>query len=69
MSDVLARIEAYKRQEIAAAKARIPPREIERLAGRADSPRGFAAAIQRRLDAGQPGADRRDQEGEPHRED
>jgi len=54
MSDVLARIEAYKRREIAAAKAKIPPADIERLAGEADPPRGFAAAIERRLDAGRP---------------
>lgn len=54
MNDVLARIETYKREEIAAAKARIGPREIEHLAGEAAPPRGFAAAIERRLDAGQP---------------
>lgn len=54
MSDVLARIEAYKRQEIAAAKAKIAPREIERLARDAGPPRGFAAAIERSLDAGRP---------------
>jgi indole-3-glycerol phosphate synthase len=51
MSDVLARIAAYKREEIAAAKARTPLSELKRrVAG--DQPRGFAAAIARRLDAG-----------------
>jgi indole-3-glycerol phosphate synthase len=54
MSDVLARIEAYKRQEIAAAKAAIPSAKIERLARDASAPRGFAAAIERHLTEGRP---------------
>ena len=54
MSDVLARIEAYKRLEIAAAKARIAPREIERRAREGPPPRGFAAAIERHLAADRP---------------
>lgn len=54
MSDVLARIEAYKRLEIAAAKARIAPREIERRAREAPPARGFAAAIERHLAADRP---------------
>jgi indole-3-glycerol phosphate synthase len=54
MSDVLARIEAYKRHEIADAKARISQSEIERLARVASPPRGFAAAIERELAAGRP---------------
>ena len=54
MSDVLARIEAYKRREIAAAKARVPQGEIERLARVAPPPRGFAAAIEGALAAGRP---------------
>jgi len=45
MSDILARIEAYKRQEIAAAKAAIPQAEIEILARTAPPPKGFAAAL------------------------
>ncbi|AWM87015.1 indole-3-glycerol phosphate synthase TrpC [Microvirga sp. 17 mud 1-3] len=49
MSDVLARIESYKREEIAAAKAAIPQAEIERRAQAAPKPRGFAAAIVRHL--------------------
>jgi indole-3-glycerol phosphate synthase len=54
MSDVLARIEAYKRQEIAAAKAAVPQAEIERLANAASPARGFAAAIEAHLAQGRP---------------
>ena len=48
MSDILARIEAYKREEIAAAKRARPPSEIEAAAKAAAPPRGFLAAIERR---------------------
>jgi indole-3-glycerol phosphate synthase len=54
MSDVLARIEAYKRREIEAAKAAVPGAEIERRARDATPPRGFAAAIERHLGEGRP---------------
>ena len=54
MSDVLARIEAYKRREIEAAKAAVPPAEIERRARGAAPPLGFAAAIERHLGEGRP---------------
>jgi indole-3-glycerol phosphate synthase len=54
MSDVLARIESYKRQEIAAAKTAVPDAEIERRAHAAPAPRGFAAAIERHLTQGRP---------------
>ena len=54
MSDILARIETYKREEIALAKAHVPPAEIERAAAAASPPRPFAAAIERRLAQGQP---------------
>src|SRR5262245_61846790 len=54
MSDILTKIEAYKRQEIAAAKEAVPPAEIERRARTAPSPRGFAAAIASRLERGRP---------------
>ncbi|HYY85049.1 MAG TPA: indole-3-glycerol-phosphate synthase TrpC, partial [Beijerinckiaceae bacterium] len=54
MSDVLARIEAYKRREIADAKARVSQPEIERLARAAPPPRGFAGAIGGALAAGRP---------------
>ena len=54
MSDVLARIEAYKREEIAAAKARVPQAEIERRATAASPPRGFARALRAHLADGRP---------------
>jgi indole-3-glycerol phosphate synthase len=53
MSDSLARIEAYKRQEIAAAKARLPLTELARQAEAASTPRGFLAAIEAKHAAGQ----------------
>ena len=54
MSDILARIEAYKREEIAAAKRARPLAEVEAAARTAGAPRGFLAAIERRLAAGEP---------------
>lgn len=54
MSDVLARIEAYKRQEIAAAKTLVSPAEMEKRARAAAPTRGFAAAIERHLAEGRP---------------
>ena len=54
MSDVLDRIAAYKRDEIAAAKARVAPAEIEKRALAAPAPRGFLSAIRRMLAAGRP---------------
>ncbi|MEE1613184.1 indole-3-glycerol phosphate synthase TrpC [Microvirga sp. CF3016] len=54
MADVLSKIEAYKRQEIAAAKAAVSPREMERRARAASPARGFAAAIERHLAGGRP---------------
>ncbi|WP_334176379.1 indole-3-glycerol phosphate synthase TrpC [Pseudoxanthobacter sp.] len=50
--DILARIEAYKRTEIAAARAAVPQEEAERLA-RAQLPaRGFLRALQTSIAAG-----------------
>lgn len=48
MSDTLNRIEAYKREEIAARKAARPYDEIARAAERADAPRGFLNALRAR---------------------
>ncbi len=54
MSDILTRIEAYKREEIARAKELVPPAEIERRASEAAPPRGFVAAIERHVASGRP---------------
>lgn len=53
MSDILSKIEAYKREEIAAAKRARPLAELERLANAAAPPRGFLRAIERRITGGQ----------------
>ncbi|MDB5631627.1 MAG: indole-3-glycerol phosphate synthase [Tardiphaga sp.] len=52
MSDILTKIEAYKRDEIAAAKRAHPIASIEALAKAAPAPRGFMTAIHAKLSAG-----------------
>ncbi len=52
---ILDKIAAYKREEIAAAKARIPQAEIEARAKNAEPPRGFRAALEAKKAAGQYG--------------
>ncbi len=52
MSDVLAKICADKRAEIAARKHAIPPSEIEDIAKHAPAPRGFTDAITKKIAAG-----------------
>src|SRR3989440_1658461 len=52
MTDILAKIEKYKREEIAAAKRARTPADVEAAAKTASSPRGFLAALQRKLAAG-----------------
>jgi indole-3-glycerol phosphate synthase len=49
MSDILKRIEVYKREEIAAAKRAQPPSNVEAQAKAAAPPRGFVNAIRRKL--------------------
>ncbi|MCA0423674.1 MAG: indole-3-glycerol phosphate synthase TrpC [Proteobacteria bacterium] len=46
MSDILKKIEATKRAEIAAAKVAVPQVEIERRAAAASPPRGFIRALE-----------------------
>src|SRR6187549_2539822 len=53
MADILRRIEAYKRDEIAAAKRRVAPAEIEARARDAAPPRGFLAALEAKRANGQ----------------
>src|SRR6202165_3647047 len=52
MSDILTKIEAYKREEIARAKRAHPLSSVEALAKAAPAPRGFVRAIRQKLDRG-----------------
>lgn len=52
MSDILTKIEAYKREEIAAAKRARPLASVEALAKAAPPPRGFVNAIREKLKGG-----------------
>ena len=63
MSDILSRIAAYKRDEVAARRRARGRDAIEREPRRPPAPRGFRAALDQRACARAPGADRRDQEG------
>ena len=53
-ASVLARIEAYKRREIAEAKLRLPLAKLEKQVAKAEAPRGFADAIARHIGEGRP---------------
>jgi indole-3-glycerol phosphate synthase len=53
MSDILKRIEAYKREEIAVAKRARPLSQVEALAKSAPPPRGFVDAIRAKLANGE----------------
>lgn len=53
MADILARIEAYKREEIAAAKRSRAFTDVDRAARAAPPPRGFLQAIEARVAQGE----------------
>jgi indole-3-glycerol phosphate synthase len=53
LSDILAKIEAYKREEIAAAKRARPLAALEKDAKSASPPRGFVREIERRIAGGE----------------
>ncbi|MCB1427970.1 MAG: indole-3-glycerol phosphate synthase TrpC [Nitratireductor sp.] len=53
MADILKRIESYKREEIAAAKARTSLHELDTLIGEQGATRGFVDALKRKIDAGE----------------
>lgn len=52
MADILERINAYKRSEIAAARERCPPDRLEAMAREAPPVRGFADALSQKLASG-----------------
>ncbi len=52
MSDILQKIETYKRREIADAKVRVPRATLEREIQNQSPPRGFVKAIERDIAAG-----------------
>lgn len=54
MADILERILATKRREVAAAQGRVPRAELEKLVAQASPPRGFAAAMKAKVAAGKP---------------
>lgn len=55
MTDILRKIEAYKREEIAAAKAARPWSEVVEAAREQDPPRGFAGALRAKRAEGEYG--------------
>src|SRR5579864_8671995 len=52
MSDILSKIEAYKREEIVTARRALPLADVEALARSAPPPRGFLNAIRRKISGG-----------------
>ncbi|MFO1090215.1 MAG: indole-3-glycerol phosphate synthase TrpC [Hyphomicrobiales bacterium] len=55
MADILAKIAAYKRDEVAAAKARLPFADVDAHARAASPVRGFTKALEAKIAAGKPG--------------
>ena len=54
MTDILKKIEAYKRDEIAAAKARVPEHDLIKRANATPLPRSFTAALSEKIGHGLP---------------
>jgi indole-3-glycerol phosphate synthase len=52
MSDILRKIEAYKRREITESKVRVPRATLEREIREQSPPRGFMKALERAIEAG-----------------
>jgi indole-3-glycerol phosphate synthase len=52
MTDILHKIEAYKRREVADAKVRVPRATLEREIRDQSPPRGFIKALERSIEAG-----------------
>ncbi len=53
MVDILDKIAAYKRQEVAAAKQNLPLADLQKQVDQAPAPRGFADAIAKTIDKGE----------------